>query len=196
MLGVLELVVAHVVLDRCGCQGQPEPTRDATRPPEPAGSMMSWADDGPWLCDALRPLTAGCGPSATHAHRPRRLPRSAGRSAHDCRDEPSAAEEDQEGEDRNAKKADDAVLSGHEAYAPGVDEQAGAEHDDACPEATMSEYWDRHRGERTRRGMGEAGSPVTWCRWRAGGRRRPFSAVQVRCWSRPTTRLPLRSDLS
>ena len=103
----------------------------------------------------------GCGPSAAHVDSSRRLPRSAGRSAHDCRDEPAAAEEDQEGEDRNAKDADDAVLSGHEAYAPGVDEQAGAEHDDACPEATMSERWDRHRGERTWRGMGEAGSPVT-----------------------------------
>ena len=112
----------------------------------------------------------GCGPSAAHAHSSRRLPRSAGRSAPDCRDEPAAGEEDEEGEDRNAKDADDVVLSGHEAYAPGVDEQAGAKHDDACPEATMSERWDCHRGERSRRGMGEAGSPVTAASLPARGR--------------------------
>jgi hypothetical protein len=71
-----------------------------------------------------------------------KLPRSARRGAHDCRDERGAAEEDQDGEDRDAE---DAVLSGHEAEAPGVDEQAHAEHDDACPETTLSECRERHR---------------------------------------------------
>jgi hypothetical protein len=74
------------------------------------------------------------------------LTRSAGRSAHERRDEPGAAEEDQEREERNA---DDTVLSGHEAHAPGVEEQARAEHDNVCPEAMMSERRYRHRGERT-----------------------------------------------
>src|SRR5215208_1986069 len=75
-----------------------------------------------------------------------KLPRWAGRSARDCRDEPGAAEEDQEREDRNAGNG---VRSGHEAKAPAIDEQARAEHDDACPEPTLSERRDRHRGEST-----------------------------------------------
>jgi hypothetical protein len=63
------------------------------------------------------------------------------RSAHDGRDESADAEEGQEAEERNS---DDAVLSGHEAHDPGVEEQACAEHDEACPEAKASERRDRH----------------------------------------------------
>jgi hypothetical protein len=111
------------------------------------------------------------------------LPRSAGWSAHERSDEPAAAEEDQEGEDSNAKDADDAVLSGHEAHAPGVDEQTGAEHDDARPEATRSERRNRHRGERTpeRDGRGRLPRwPSRRCRREDGRRRRPPAGPALR----------------
>ena len=76
----------------------------------------------------------------------RRLPRTAGRSAHEGRDEAGDAEKGQERKEHNAGGA---VLSGHEAHDPGVEEQAPAKHDNACPEATLSERRERHRGEST-----------------------------------------------